>query len=127
MIPALEFPQILYDHPNCKNLNVNASILSFYTRTIIPRITRRASSALASRNRAKGIVGDAEFEDDGNYGSAATIDVELLHAVSKRIHYGTLLQNGVSSFDVDVLSILKANSSLNLSSYPIHLHLSHIS
>ncbi|KAF8899712.1 chorismate mutase [Mucidula mucida] len=39
-------------------------------------------------NRAKGIVGDDEFEDDGNYGSAATIDIEILQAISKRVHYG---------------------------------------
>lgn len=35
-----------------------------------------------------GIVGDDEFEDDGNYGSASTIDVEVLQAISKRVHYG---------------------------------------
>jgi chorismate mutase len=38
--------------------------------------------------RANGIIGDAEYEDDGNYGSAATIDVEVLQAISKRVHYG---------------------------------------
>ncbi|KAG8991364.1 chorismate mutase aro7 [Tulasnella sp. JGI-2019a] len=88
LIPALKFPQILYDHPNCMNLNVNPSILSFYTRSVVPRVTQRATLNLASRNRAMGIQGDEEYEDDGNYGSAATIDVELLHAISKRVHYG---------------------------------------
>lgn len=42
----------------------------------------------ATKKRARGIVGDDEH-DDGNYGSAATIDVEVLQAVSKRVHYGT--------------------------------------
>ncbi|PBK97412.1 chorismate mutase [Armillaria gallica] len=84
IIPPLSFPQILY--PN--KINVNPSILSFYTRTIVPRITRHATLLLAASKRAKGIVGDAEYEDDGNYGSAATIDIEILQAISKRVHYG---------------------------------------
>ncbi len=54
----------------------------------MPRITRRATLALATLKRANGIVGDDEYEDDGNYGSAATIDLEVLQAISKRVHYG---------------------------------------
>ncbi|KAK0202011.1 chorismate mutase [Desarmillaria ectypa] len=84
IIPPLSFPQILY--PN--SINVNPSILSFYTRTIVPRITRHATLLLAASKRAKGIAGDEEYEDDGNYGSAATIDIEVLQAISKRVHYG---------------------------------------
>ncbi|KAG8918729.1 chorismate mutase aro7 [Tulasnella sp. 418] len=88
LIPALNFPRILHQHPTAKSINMNPSILSFYTRTIVPRITHRATLELAARKRAQGIIGDDEYEDDGNYGSAATIDVELLHAISKRVHYG---------------------------------------
>ncbi|KAH7922948.1 chorismate mutase [Leucogyrophana mollusca] len=84
VLKPLSFPKILY--PN--SVNANPSILSFYTRSIVPRITRRATLALATIKRANGIVGDDEFEDDGNYGSAATIDVEVLQAISKRVHYG---------------------------------------
>ncbi|KIY69879.1 chorismate mutase [Cylindrobasidium torrendii FP15055 ss-10] len=84
ILPPLPFPRLLY--PN--TVNVNKSILSFYTRTVVPRITRSATIALAQSKRAKGIQGDAEFEDDGNYGSAATIDVEVLQGISKRVHYG---------------------------------------
>ncbi|KAG1881956.1 chorismate mutase [Suillus tomentosus] len=80
----LAFPKILY--PN--TINANPSILSFYTRSIVPRITRRATLALAAIKRSNGIIGDEEYEDDGNYGSAATIDVEVLQAISKRVHYG---------------------------------------
>jgi chorismate mutase len=80
----LKFPEILY--PN--NVNVNASILTFYVCHIVPRITSRATRSLAASKRAKGITGQEEFEDDGNYGSAATIDVEVLQAISKRVHYG---------------------------------------
>ncbi|KNZ76758.1 putative chorismate mutase [Termitomyces sp. J132] len=84
VLPPLSFPKIL--HPN--NINANPSILSFYTCAIIPRITRRATLALSTLKRANGIVGDDEFEDDGNYGSATTIDVEVVQAISKRVHYG---------------------------------------
>ncbi|KAK7469269.1 chorismate mutase aro7 [Stygiomarasmius scandens] len=84
VLAPLKFPEILF--PN--KINANASILSFYIRYIVPRITRRATLALAASKRSKGIVGDEEFEDDGNYGSAATIDVEVLQSISKRVHYG---------------------------------------
>ncbi|KAI3607364.1 chorismate mutase [Moniliophthora roreri] len=84
VLPPLKFPEIL--HPN--TVNVNASILTFYVCHIVPRITSRATRSLAASKRAKGITGREEFEDDGNYGSAATIDVEVLQAISKRVHYG---------------------------------------
>lgn len=84
VLPPLAFPEIL--HPN--TINANPSILSFYTRSIVPRISRRATLTLAAKKRANGIIGDDEYEDDGNYGSAATIDVEVLQAISKRVHYG---------------------------------------
>ncbi|KAG2129467.1 chorismate mutase [Suillus clintonianus] len=80
----LAFPKILHQN----SINANPSILSFYTRSIVPRITRRATLALAAIKRSNGIIGDEEYEDDGNYGSAATIDVEVLQAISKRVHYG---------------------------------------
>ncbi|KAJ4482082.1 chorismate mutase [Lentinula aciculospora] len=84
VLPPLQFPKILF--PN--QINANPSILSFYVRYIVPRITGRATLCLAASKRVKGIVGDEEYEDDGNYGSAATIDVEVLQAISKRVHYG---------------------------------------
>jgi hypothetical protein len=84
VLPRLDFPATLY--PN--KINANPSIYSFYTCAIVPRITRRATLALASKKRARGIIGSDEYEDDGNYGSAATIDVEVLQSISKRVHYG---------------------------------------
>jgi len=84
VLPPLVFKPILY--PN--DINVNQSILAFYTKAIVPRITRQATLKLATSKRAKGISGADEFEDDGNYGSAATLDVEVLQAISKRVHYG---------------------------------------
>ncbi|PFH54065.1 hypothetical protein AMATHDRAFT_843 [Amanita thiersii Skay4041] len=107
VLPPLTFPKILY--PN--KINVNPSILSFYTRAIVPRITRHATLTLAARKRASGIKGDEEFEDDGNYGSAATIDVEILQAISKRVHYGKFVSE--SKFQDDpskfIPHILKPN------------------
>lgn len=84
ILPVPDYAPIL--HPN--KINVNASILSFYIRTIVPRISLQATLTLACLKRSKGITGDDEFEDDGNYGSAATVDVEVLQAISKRVHYG---------------------------------------
>jgi len=84
VLKPVDIPKILY--PN--TVNANPSILSFYTRQIVPRITKTATVQLAASKRAKGIIGDDEYEDDGNYGSAATLDVEVLQAISKRVHYG---------------------------------------
>ncbi|TDL23315.1 chorismate mutase [Rickenella mellea] len=107
LLPALQFPSIL--HPN--NININATILSLYTRSIVPRITRQATLTLAAQKRAAGISGDGELEDDGNYGSAATIDLEVLQAISKRVHYGKFVSE--SKFKSDpaafVPHILKPN------------------
>ena len=92
VLPPLNFPKILY--PN--QVNANPSILSFYTCHIVPRITRRATLALATQKRAQGITGGGEFEDDGNYGSAATLDVEVLQSISKRVHYGMSSHHNIS-------------------------------
>ncbi|KAF9221568.1 chorismate mutase [Gyrodon lividus] len=95
VLKPFDFPKILY--PN--DINANPSILSFYTRSIVPRITRRATLALAATKRSSGIIGDDEYEDDGNYGSAATIDVEILQAISKRVHYGKFVSESKFSAD----------------------------
>ncbi|CAE6456936.1 unnamed protein product [Rhizoctonia solani] len=107
VLPPLKYPQIL--HPNA--INVNASIMTFYTRAIVPRITRRATQELAMLKRSAGIVGDDEYEDDGNYGSAATIDVEVLQAISKRVHYGKFVsESKFRSHPADFIPhILKPN------------------
>ncbi|KAI0729615.1 chorismate mutase [Fomitopsis betulina] len=95
VLKGVELPQILY--PN--NINANKSILSFYTRSIVPRITAQATLALAAAKRAKGVTGDEEYEDDGNYGSTAVLDVEVLGAISKRVHYGKFVSE--SKFRAD--------------------------
>jgi chorismate mutase len=73
-------------HPN--TVDVNPVILSFYVNHFVPRVTEHATVAISAINRARGIKGEGEYDDDGNYGSAATIDVEILQAISKRVHYG---------------------------------------
>lgn len=89
-------PQILYP-PAHNSININPSILSFYSRAIVPLITRRSTKELASYKRAKGTSGGEEFEDDGNYGSVAIADVAVLQVISKRIHYGQF-SSSVPSF-----------------------------
>jgi len=107
VLKPLVFPKILY--PN--DVNVNPTILTFYTRDIVPRITKPATLTLSKSKRSNGIVGDDEHEDDGNYGSTATIDVEVLQAISKRVHYGKFVSE--SKFSADpaafIPHILKPN------------------
>ncbi|RXK41921.1 chorismate mutase [Tremella mesenterica] len=69
IIAPQSYPSLLHrpaaTHPS---VNVNSRILDFYMNKISPGIC------------APG--------DDGNYGSAATRDVEVLQALSRRIHFG---------------------------------------
>ena len=58
----------------------------------MPQITKTATVQLTASKRAKGTIGDNKYEDDGNYGSAATLDVEVLQVISKFVHYGTSTQ-----------------------------------
>jgi chorismate mutase len=81
--PSLNFPKILY--PN--DINANPSILKFYIEFLVPALTRQASDAIVGMKRSRGLDGD-DSRDDGNHGSAATLDVELLQTISKRVHYG---------------------------------------
>jgi len=122
ILPLLPMPQILFTPsspkgqtnqdsiPN-KAINVNPSILSFYTRTIVPLITRRATRDFAAMSRSKGRNGGEEFEDDGNYGSSVTADIAALQLISKRIHYGKFVSE--SKFRLDpgafIPHILKPN------------------
>ncbi|WVW80536.1 chorismate mutase [Kwoniella bestiolae CBS 10118] len=74
IIKPQSLPSLLHQpaakHPS---VNVNSRILAFYLDHIVPGITSTTRLAL---------------EDDGNYGSAATRDVEVLQALSRRIHFG---------------------------------------
>ncbi|WVR08689.1 chorismate mutase [Kwoniella sp. DSM 27419] len=78
VIKPQTYPPLLHhaaaSHPS---VNVNSRILKFYVEHIVPGITSSA-----------GGKGKTALEDDGNYGSAATRDVEVLQALSRRIHFG---------------------------------------
>ncbi|KIZ03964.1 hypothetical protein MNEG_3998 [Monoraphidium neglectum] len=66
VLPPISYPSVLA--PCAERINLNARIMQVYTDEILPAI--------------------AEDGDDGNYGSAATLDVLVLQALSSRIHYG---------------------------------------
>jgi hypothetical protein len=79
LIAVQSYPPLLHpqstQHPST---NVNNRILKFYVEEIVPAITKR----VVLSGKAK------EERDDGNYGSSATRDVDVLQALSRRIHFG---------------------------------------
>ncbi|THG94249.1 hypothetical protein EW145_g8178, partial [Phellinidium pouzarii] len=85
LLPTLKYPSLL--HAN--TVNVNPTILSLYI-ALVPRITQAAS-----RRASDSVAND----DDGQYGSAATLDVEVLQALSKRVHFGKFVSE--SKFRAD--------------------------
>ncbi|KAK4051747.1 chorismate mutase aro7 [Microbotryomycetes sp. JL221] len=72
ILPPLSYPTLLY--PN--SVNVNPQILDFYINQVVPTITKHVTTKLGKEN------------DDGNYGSACTRDIECLQNISRRIHCG---------------------------------------
>ncbi|KDN47542.1 chorismate mutase [Tilletiaria anomala UBC 951] len=83
ILPAVEYPPLLWPSNNNHGINVNSKIYSFYVENIVP--------AICSRHKVEGGAEDAESDDesdDGQYGSAAVRDVEILSALSRRIHFG---------------------------------------
>lgn len=89
MITPQTYPSLLYrpaaSHPS---VNVNKRIYKFYVDEIVPGICPGGSK----RSQRLQQSGGSEPADDGNYGSAATRDIEVLQALSRRIHFGTSLQ-----------------------------------
>ncbi|GAA5852306.1 hypothetical protein JCM9279_002495 [Rhodotorula babjevae] len=73
ILPPLNYPPLLVDPTG---INVNPAIVTFYLESIVPSITRTVTDHLGKAN------------DDGNYGSAGTRDIECLQAISRRIHCG---------------------------------------
>ncbi|KAK7203914.1 chorismate mutase [Myxozyma melibiosi] len=67
ILPAIEYPPVLYPHPN--KVNVNDTIKDFYINDIVPRIC-------------------ADGEQPENLGSSSLCDVECLRSLSRRIHFG---------------------------------------
>jgi len=71
ILQPLKYPRILHNN----NVNVNDEIKDKYIHEVLPE---------ACRNFGRGDRGETEE----NYGSAATCDVNCLHALSRRIHFG---------------------------------------
>ena len=66
VLPPMRYPPVLA--PCADAINVNDRVMRAYLDDILPAIARDG--------------------DDGNYGSAATLDVLVLQALSTRVHYG---------------------------------------
>jgi len=66
VLPPINYPSLL--HPYGERININDQVMTLYFENLLPRIT---------------VDGD-----DGNYGSTALCDVNVLQTLSKRIHYG---------------------------------------
>ncbi|KAI5117322.1 hypothetical protein M0805_002337 [Coniferiporia weirii] len=88
-------PALLY----ANDINVNATIQELYVRDIVPRITQSSSAGDANANASPNASPSPHADDDGHYGSAATLDVEVLQALSKRVHYGKFVSE--SKFRAD--------------------------
>ncbi|KAL8700055.1 MAG: hypothetical protein Q9201_005659 [Fulgogasparrea decipioides] len=71
ILQPLHYPQIL--HPN--DVDVNKELKDKYIRVILPNACRQFGR-------------EDRGETEENYGSAATCDVALLQALSRRIHFG---------------------------------------
>jgi chorismate mutase len=71
MLQPLKYPKILHDN----DVNVNNSIKEKYIKEILPSACR--DFGRTDRGEAK-----------ENYGSAAVCDVNVLHALSRRVHFG---------------------------------------
>jgi chorismate mutase len=68
VLPPLDYPSSALHPPAARAINANARVLRAYLDVVLPLVTSAG--------------------DDSNYGSAATLDVLCLQALSKRIHYG---------------------------------------
>lgn len=71
ILQPLEYPRILHSN----NVNVNLDLRQKYIDLILPKACRH----LERQDRG---------EKEENYGSAATCDVYLLQALSRRVHFG---------------------------------------
>ncbi len=84
ILPPVEYPHLLWPSNNGHRINENKRIFKFYVSSIVPTICKR---------HGEEVLGDPiqindEANDDGQYGSAAVRDVEILSALSRRIHFG---------------------------------------
>ena len=92
MLQPLQYPQIL--HVN--NVNVNNIIKEKYVREILPEACRKFER-------------DDRGETAENYGSSAVCDVNVLHSLSRRIHFGKFVAESKFRTETDrFVKLIKA-------------------
>ena len=92
MLQPLKYPKILHDN----DVNVNDVIKEKYTKKILPE---------ACRDFGRSDRGEAKE----NYGSAAVCDVNVLHAMSRRIHFGKFVAESKFQKETDrFVKLIKA-------------------
>lgn len=86
VLPPVKYPNLLYEH----GINVNRRIYEYYRDHIVPTITAKfnAQSPISSSTGGSSSSSQTATADDGQYGSAAVRDAEVLSAFSRRIHFG---------------------------------------
>jgi chorismate mutase len=91
-LPVPYLTPMKYDWPIKKtDVNINDKILSLYFDEIMPLICKSG--------------------DDGNYGSSAVCDVNVLQALSKRIHYGKFVaESKFINDEKTYTSLIKSNN-----------------
>ncbi|KAF7125483.1 hypothetical protein CNMCM5793_001722 [Aspergillus hiratsukae] len=93
ILQPLEYPKILHDN----DVNVNETIKQRYIENILPAVC--AHFGREDRGEAK-----------ENYGSAATCDVSVLQALSRRIHFGKFVAEAKFQKDPELfVRLIKAN------------------
>lgn len=73
ILQPLQYPKILHDN----DVNANPKIKQKYIEEVLPMACRKVKGGEDDRG-----------ETQENYGSAATCDVKVLQALSRRIHFG---------------------------------------
>jgi chorismate mutase len=92
VLQALKYPKILHDN----NVNVNDTIKERYIKEILPS----ACSDFGRPDRG---------ETKENYGSAAVCDVNCLHSLSRRIHFGKFVAESKFQKETDrFVQLIKA-------------------
>ncbi|EAL91303.1 chorismate mutase ARO7 [Aspergillus fumigatus Af293] len=93
ILQPLEYPKILHDN----DVNVNEIIKKRYIENILPAVC--AHLEREDRGEAK-----------ENYGSSATCDVNVLQALSRRIHFGKFVAEAKFQKDPELfVKLIKAN------------------
>jgi len=91
-LQPLKYPKILHDN----SVNVNQLIKEKYIREVLPEACRKFGR-------------EDRGETKENYGSAAVCDVNVLHALSRRIHFGKFVAESKFQKETDrFIKLIKA-------------------